>query len=451
MSDWSVLSIGRLQLRFRNSIPSFLGFLFDEADFYSAKSEECEGEWWWEELGYATSVRDAVETFESQGYSLAVFSSIYEFFRDDIEDVYRLLLGESIAEQGSYHKNDEEIDAEVERYLSSFPASDSQQKLGAFSDLLRGVLRDAGAMTEFDAPYALSLGDGRTLEIPAPDFLRVSGGEASSIDFESLQMYLQQHVHRLPPGICQVGLFFDEHLFEEYSEIVWLTFVRLALDSADEDAEVRLELSDILEDEEEAKAIPSDLARSLVQKVNLYNRVFQVLFEREDHFRELDRKTRGRDLLARCRRENTANAKGRLLEQLAQLLFTDGERLILSDKRVSTGDEEIDLVLRNNVDRPFWVALGSPLLLVECKNWTGPVPSAAIRDFEMKLVNHGNMARIGVFVALNGFTGPVEDQMKRSSRADHHIALIRGNDIDEYLSGDDTFLVWLERKLSELI
>ena len=42
----------------------------------------------------------------------------------------------------------------------------------------------------------------------------------------------------------------------------------------------------------------------------------------------------------------------------------------VASKRVSAGDEEIDLVCKNSVNRPCWLTLHSPLCFVECKNWS---------------------------------------------------------------------------------
>lgn len=57
------------------------------------------------------------------------------------------------------------------------------------------------------------------------------------------------------------------------------------------------------------------------------------------------------------------------------------------------------MLVSNNVTRPFWIAFASPFLFVECKNWSKHVGAKELRDFEMKLRNHGTLARGGMFVA----------------------------------------------------
>lgn len=163
-----------------------------------------------------------------------------------------------------------------------------------------------------------------------------------------------------------------------------------------------------------------------------------------------DIKSQCRALMQACDEAPSTGQKGKSLEDLVEVLFTSGEGLVLADKRVSTDDEEIDLVCINNVNRPFWLALTSPLLFVECKNWTKNVGTKEIRDFEIKLQNHGAMTKIGFFVSLNGFTSEVASELKRMGRSAYHVVLIERQDIVEYLASDVGILNWLETKMCKL-
>lgn len=154
-------------------------------------------------------------------------------------------------------------------------------------------------------------------------------------------------------------------------------------------------------------------------------------------------------LLEACDMATNKIEKGKTLEDLIEVLFTSDDGIILAAKRVSTGDEEIDLVCKNNVNRPFWMALQSPLCFVECKNWSTNVGTSEIRDFEIKLQNH-RLAKVGFFVSMNGFTSAVISEMKRMGRSDYHLTLIERSDIVEYLSSDESLLNWLENKMSQL-
>jgi len=101
----------------------------------------------------------------------------------------------------------------------------------------------------------------------------------------------------------------------------------------------------------------------------------------------------------------TARQKGQLLEDLiASLVEASGDELRVIEKRVVHKDEELDLVLANNIPDPFWIAMQSPLFIVECKNWSAPVGVPELRVLESKMRDRGRLCRVGILVALNGVT-----------------------------------------------
>ena len=160
-------------------------------------------------------------------------------------------------------------------------------------------------------------------------------------------------------------------------------------------------------------------------------------------------KKRCKDLLRSCESATSSGEKGKSLEDLMKILFTAGGGLICESQRRNTGDEEIDLVLRNHVNRPFWFALNSALIFVECKNWRSPVGSKEIRDFEIKMQNHP-LAKVGFFVGLNGFSSEVNAELKRMGRSSYHLVLIDKDDVGSYLTSDESLLDWLEKHISKL-
>jgi restriction endonuclease Mrr len=146
-------------------------------------------------------------------------------------------------------------------------------------------------------------------------------------------------------------------------------------------------------------------------------------------------------------RAEGAQAKGEALEELMAAVFSITPQLQVVERTYSTGDEEIDLVVKNNVDRPFWHGLGSPLLFVECKNWSKPVGAPEVRNFEVKLQNHAPLARVGILVAPGGFTSEVSNAIRRSSRDQYTLALVRGRDLTDLTRGSKSVLDWLEALL----
>jgi hypothetical protein len=61
---------------------------------------------------------------------------------------------------------------------------------------------------------------------------------------------------------------------------------------------------------------------------------------------------------------------------------------------LNNDDEEIDLVLKNNIESPFFQSLNSPVILVEAKNWKSKTPTKETRNFSMKCDDHKNLTRV---------------------------------------------------------
>jgi hypothetical protein len=219
------------------------------------------------------------------------------------------------------------------------------------------------------------------------------------------------------------------------------------LDAMPDDALVELDVHEIVETEAEIRSMHMDLAYELLHKVDVYERVFRALSAREEDVQDRYARTQVRNALDGLGAATGAQAKGEALEAMMAAAFSIKPQLQVVQRRYSTRDEEIDLVVKNNVGRPFWTGLGSPLLFVECKNWTAPVGASEIRNFEGKLANHTPLARVGILVAPGGFTSEAVTAIKRSSRGAYTIALADREALDALAHGAEMVLEWLERLL----
>jgi CheY-like chemotaxis protein len=94
--------------------------------------------------------------------------------------------------------------------------------------------------------------------------------------------------------------------------------------------------------------------------------------------------------------------KGRLLEDLIELVLKQIPGFVVAERRRGA-DEEFDLVVRNESTDPLW-SKDSQYFLVECKNWSSKVGPAELDRFINKLERRHGRARLGFFVAPNGFT-----------------------------------------------
>ena len=82
MGSYSTLRIGRIQFSWKYQVPTFLAFLFSDADFYSVPTEPDEDEWF-EEIGYRSVCRDVLATltgtatgWSSSQRSMTSFASV---------------------------------------------------------------------------------------------------------------------------------------------------------------------------------------------------------------------------------------------------------------------------------------------------------------------------------------------------------------------------------------
>ncbi len=271
----------------------------------------------------------------------------------------------------------------------------------------------------------------------------------NTVDFSSLLYFLLENCFKAHPFVLLVTLLFNEYNLIDYPEIMWLMYLRLMTEIATEDSIVDLCLNDLLRTTDDTNTfieeIKLDSSLFLIKKINLYNTLFKILFENQQDLWEINAKSKSKLLISSLDTDElNSYDKGQALEELVDALFSTHPKFRVTDKRYVTGDEEIDLVIQNNVEKPFWIALQSPLIFFECKNWSKPVGTKELRDFEGKMRNHRNIARIGLFLSCKGFTTECIDELKRAGRDTQMVILISKEDIITYINGNITLIEWLE-------
>jgi len=145
------------------------------------------------------------------------------------------------------------------------------------------------------------------------------------------------------------------------------------------------------------------------------------------------------------------NGRGKSLEELVAALFNLDATFRVWAIGYSMSDEEIDVVVANHGKSGFWLSLQSPLILVECKNWTKPVGSPEVRDFAGKLLNHHVLAKIGFLIAGSGFTSAATDAIRRMSRGDSLIVLLTLTDMLSFPAHDQCLADWLDGRIASLV
>jgi hypothetical protein len=449
-------------------IPSFLSFLFEDSDFYKVEETEEDGEGniidtYLTQIGFKCTAEKCREAFDSYGYDIPFFIEIYKFFRKDLQNNLLSYLEDELLPQkkkrGVLKNLQDKIDAlspekEIETFIDFM-------KISAETAFSIGVFEESINMVKNSKYFK-----GKSHFVRGSDYIRVDhlrydfiSGDYTKhylIDFESLQSFLIEKCIGVSLSINLVMTLFYERYLIDYPEVIFLMYLRLMTEIIPKDAIVDLNLGDAYFQSDERSDIDVKDVKwvscfTLLDKANLYNRVFRIIFENRQDLWEINAKNSS-NLIVNQLHENRLDTytKGRLLEDLVEILFGNHRMFRVVEKRYNTGDEEIDLIIQNNVHEPFWIALHSPLLLFECKNWSRQIGTKELRDFEGKLRNHSNMARIGVFFSYNGFSSECIDELKRMGRGDQVIVLCSKEDITAYIKSTQTLVEWLENLILKL-
>lgn len=449
MGSYSTLLIGQVELSWGSYVPTFLTFLFTENDFYTIPDEP-NGEEWFDEIGFRSTCGDVLATMDRYGYTVDFFSEVYDVFHEQLTEKLSSILAEEFAQKGM---SDEDVSRTVNARLQSVAGYSRSDELREYVAFLRRAITSDFTGPEFEHEVMIGFGSNITA-VPGAEYIRTYGrGVSYTQKFGALHEYILKQASKLSPAVVRLTMLFDEDFVDEYTEASALMDTRLLLEATPRDSAVVLDLREIslasgLETAEDVKEAHAKLPRILANKIDLYNRVFKVLSTNERDVREMSARSRGRSLQLDVQRAAGSDEKGRALEELMAVIFEADPGLQVIERRFTTGDEEIDLVLKNNVDQPFWTSLNSPLIFVECKNWSQAVGSAEARDFEMKLQNHRPLAKVGVFVAYGGVTSEFITEIKRASRAEYLLTIVERDDIARFLAGSKGVVEWLEEKIA---
>jgi hypothetical protein len=460
---WVELDIDNFNLYWRRGIPSYLYFLFDEENLYHTEEEdddECEEGLLSDDkiirIGFKTSAKESLRVLDEHGYTLEFFSEIYDSFYPEIRATYLEMIKNEIFEH--YYAEDEEeldqgkVEKAISRHLRKFPSIGRSNELKDFSKFIGKFIeferREKPPLEMAFKPFQLK--DKRKYQIDFENYVRIKSDQG--FEFDSLRNYALNSVLNFPNWISEVALLFEEEYERICPEIIDLLYLRLILGAVDPQKDVKLELRECVN---KSQCInPGDfldeLSNTIIRKVGLYNKAFQPLLLKEGNLRSRYIKSECRKILQDFDSSDTYK-KGLWLEKIMSLLFSDNSSIEVINKRVSTGDEEIDLVIKNSIESPFWQAFDSPLFFVECKNWSKPVGSKDIRDFEIKLQNHSRLVKIGFFVSFNGFTSEVRSEFKRFCRENYHVVPLSRVDIEEFLKTEKHFYAWLENLIAKNI
>jgi hypothetical protein len=107
-------------------------------------------------------------------------------------------------------------------------------------------------------------------------------------------------------------------------------------------------------------------------------------------------------------------------------------------------DEQIDLVIKNNIDKPFWLNFKSPVIIWEAKNHSTNMWTRDIKSFITTLRSHNNLSKIWFFISMKWFAKTTDTTIKVEWPTDKIIVKISWDDIKILLENELNPLDWLE-------
>jgi len=138
-----------------------------------------------------------------------------------------------------------------------------------------------------------------------------------------------------------------------------------------------------------------------------------------------------------------SQAKWEQFENFLTKLFNDIEWLEVINTWQSE-DEQIDLVIKNDINKPFWLNLKSPVIIWEAKNWSSKTNTEVINTLRWKSLGHTNFSRIWIVIAMNWFTKAVSSNLLRDWWTDRIMVAIDWDNIRELLNKELDPIEWLE-------
>ena len=153
------------------------------------------------------------------------------------------------------------------------------------------------------------------------------------------------------------------------------------------------------------------------------------------------------DELTRCRQN-----KGKALEVFCKLFFSKAKDITFLEMNRQFEYEEIDLIFENNSREPFLMNLLSPLIFVECKNWSSTISAKEGVWFNNKLLKRKGLAKLGIFIALNDFKQSFEKEIEFVQREGFVVAILSKEDfLDFFNEKKPSVIAFIKKKILESI
>jgi hypothetical protein len=220
MGHYSILKVGKEELAWKYDIPSYLSFLFDKADFFKNTAKgETEEENFFEEIGFQTNCKKALEKLNQLGFDWSMISEVYSYFYPQLNESISYDIQEEIRERFKIDE-DSKLELKVKAHYRKFPTLTREQELKDFAKFYLPLLE----ATNGKKKSIVKSVDGRSYKL-APD----KDIYGSNIPLQDLDGFLYGKCLDLPPWILIIGHLFDYEIMQEFSEVISVVQIKILL------------------------------------------------------------------------------------------------------------------------------------------------------------------------------------------------------------------------------
>lgn len=433
MGSYSSLYIGSNEFSWKNYIPDFPCILFEETDFISNLQEEDDEYGDYYEHKFVSDCGKAKALLEKSGINLDLLRKIhFDYFAFDFNSYKEDLLyrcskylesknSEKIADQFK-------VDKLFRRLLTNFkPLNQSEE----FSEVLE-VFKSNGDRDEYKNKLEDLLEQQKFNETKTDvDFDMIQFMRGRLTDFMKKNPYRMSHE--------------EDELTSDSSDLDLLYKIGMSIFASDSNNPIEFDFTELVSESqtiipiEEAGTILST-GRSLLQSRARYlmSAFSNIQIFGSSHSVSVSSKS----LI------HTSKEKGNLLEDLVTQIFITHPEFKVK-KNVRRNGEEIDLVIVNKISDPFWTALQSHTILVECKNQTKKVEPKDLRNFEVKILDRRGLCKLGIIVSISGFTRGCFEVVSKCKRDGINILLIDQKLLQKRIDNELNTADWIEEIILE--
>lgn len=166
----------------------------------------------------------------------------------------------------------------------------------------------------------------------------------------------------------------------------------------------------------------------------IHNNVLDVIYEKRLKLSDECSRCILDESLSKAISASDSQRKGVLLELLLAVLFSQVDGFEVQEVGVSNRTQQMDILVHNrNVGGGL---SGSPVVLVEAKNWKDPVDPVEYAAFLRKLESRHGRSKLGYFVTTGRFTSGVSEERRRDSMTDKLVVLIDGTELPTLWNSD---------------